>query len=1079
MPKHRVQLLERRAPHVCKYLNLPHKLGRLMWLVIAALRRPITILVMVIAAILSAAVAICKMPIDIFPVLGTPVIYVAQPYGGLDPSQMEGFISSYYEYHFLYITGIKEVESRSIQGVSLIKLVFYPGSDMSQAVAETVAEVNRARAFMPPGTVAPFVVRFDAGSVPVGNLVFSSRTRTLGEIQDLALFKVRPMFAALPGVSAPPPMGGNQRTIVVHVDPEKLRQYHLSADQVVQAINTGNTITPAGTLRIDDKALLAPTNAVVPDIGTLEDIPIQSGKVDQIYLRDLGWVEDSADILSGYALVNGKRAVYIPVTKRPDASTWSVVQEVKEALPAMRDAVPADIDISYAFDQSGYVKNALLGLLFEGTLGAVLTGLMIFLFLHDWKSALIAMTTIPVAILSAVCALWLTGQTINIMTLGGLALAIGILVDEATVTLENIHAHHAGGASIARAVVDSAREISVPKFLVLVCVLAVFAPSLFMTGIPGALFVPMSLAVGFAMVASYLLAQTLVSVLVIKLVEPVSGHQEETRFTEFRSRYEAFLGRLFPARKTVIASYLVGCFGVLFLLGRFMSIELFPSIDTGEFKMRIRAPVGTRVERTEDIVHGLLETISAEVGGSGIDTSLAFVGAQPASYPIDTIYLWTSGPHEAVMSVALKKNSGVKVAQLKERLRRVIGRKFTDLSISFEPGDLVGQVTNLGAQTPVEIAIVGKNLADNKAFADKLKVQLAKIPEMRDLQLGEALTHPALNVNIDRIRAGRLGVTIDQVARSLVAATSSSRFTSPNYWLDKSTGTAYQIQVEVPQAKMQSLEDLKAVPAILDPDVNGPFIRDVAALEPGAVIGEAHRLNNQRILTLTANIQGNDLKSAADDIQQAIRRTGDLPKGMRLQLRGQISLLLDTLDDLRIGLLAAVAAIFLVLAANFQSFGLAFLSLSTIPAVLAGSGLALVLTGTSLNTQSYLGAIMATGVSVANSILLITFAEQLRRQNGDALASAIEGAVKRLRPIVMTAIAMMAGMTPMAFAFSEGSEQTAPLGRAVIGGLAASTFATLLILPLVFSAMCGKSTTVSASLDPDDPASPVCEKTPE
>ena len=425
-----------------------------MWLVIAALRRPISVLVMVIAVALSAAVAIRKMPIDIFPVLGTPVIYVAQPYGGLDPSQMEGFISSYYEFHFLYITGIKEVESRSIQGVSLIKLVFYPGANMSQAVAETVAQVNRARAFMPPGTVAPFVVRFDAGSVPVGNLVFSSQTRTLGEIQDLALFRVRPMFASLPGVSAPPPMGGNQRTIVVHVDPEKLRQYHLSADRVVQAINSGNTITPAGTLRIDDKALLAPTNAVVPDIGTLEDIPIQSGKVAQIYLRDVGWVEDSTDILSGYALVNGKRAVYIPVTKRPDASTWSVVQKVKEALPAMRDAVPADIDISYAFDQSGYVKNALLGLLFEGALGTVLTGLMVFLFLHDWKSALIVVTTIPVAILSAIFALWLAGQTINIMTLGGLALAIGILVDEAMVTLENIHAHYAGGASIARAVVD-------------------------------------------------------------------------------------------------------------------------------------------------------------------------------------------------------------------------------------------------------------------------------------------------------------------------------------------------------------------------------------------------------------------------------------------------------------------------------------------------------------------------------------------------------------------------------------------------------------------------------------------------
>jgi multidrug efflux pump subunit AcrB len=536
-----------------------------MWLVIAALRRPVSILVIVIAIALAAAVAIRKMPIDIFPVLGTPVVYVAQPYGGLDPSQMEGFISSYYEYHFLYITGIKEVESRSIQGVSLVKLVFHPGTNMSQAVAETVAQVNRARAFMPPGTVAPFVVRFDAGSVPVGNLVFSSRTRSLGEIQDLALFKVRPMFASLPGVSAPPPMGGNQRTIVVHVDPEKLRQYHLSADQIVQAITTGNTISPAGVLRIDDKALLAPTNAVVSDFKTLEDIPIQLGNPAQIYVRDVGWVEDSTDILSGYALVNGKRAVYIPVTNRPDASTWTVVQKVKEALPQMRDAVPADIDISYAFDQSGYVKNALLGLLFEGALGALLTGLMIFLFLHDWKSALIVVTTIPAAILSAAFALWLTGQTINIMTLGGLALAIGILVDEATVTLENIHAHRNQGISVARAVVDSAREISVPKFLVLVCVLAVFAPSIFMTGVPGALFTPMSLAVGFAMIASYLLSQTLSLIMAIKLLGVDSKSHEETSFAKFRTKYEASLAKLFPARKSIIASYLVGCFGLLFL----------------------------------------------------------------------------------------------------------------------------------------------------------------------------------------------------------------------------------------------------------------------------------------------------------------------------------------------------------------------------------------------------------------------------------------------------------------------------------------------------------------------------------
>lgn len=1042
-----------------------------MWLVTFALKRPISILVVVLAVALAAISAVRRIPIDIFPVLGSPVVYVAQPYGGLDPSQMEGFVSSYYEFHFLYITGIKEVESRSIQGMSLIKLVFYPGTNMSQAVAETVAQVNRARAFMPPGTVAPFVVRFDAGSVPVGNLVFSSETRTLGEIQDLALFKVRPMFASLPGVSAPPPMGGNQRTIVVHVDPEKLRQYHLSADQVVQAINSGNTITPSGTLRIDDKALIAPTNAVVSDIKTLEDTPIRPGKFAQVYVRDVGWVEDSSDILSGYALVNGKRAIFIPVTKRPDASTWSVVQEVRKALPAMQDAVPADIHISYEFDQSGYVKNALISLLTEGAAGAALTGLMIYLFLRDWRSALIVVVTIPTAVLGAALALWITGQTINIMTLGGLALAVGILVDEATVTLENIHAHRSQGAGVARSVVESAKEISVPKFLVLICVLAVFAPALFMTGTTGALFAPMALAVGFAMIASYLLSQTLTPVMVIKMLGGEVASHEGSAFASFESRYAALLERLFRARKTVLAAYILACVGALVLSVRLVGVELFPSVETNEFKLPVRAPVGTRVERAEDRVHELLDVIADRAGASNVETSLAFVGTQPPNYPINSIYLWTSGPHEAVVSVALKKGSGVKAAQFKEDLRADIAQKLPDLSISFEPGDLVGQVTNLGVQTPIEIAVVGKNLADDKSFADKLKQELAKIPEIRDLRFGEALDYPSLAVNIDRIRAASLGVTVDQVARSLVAATSSSRYTSPNYWLDKASGTAYQIQVEVPQAQMRSGEDVKAVPAIVGADANGPFIGDVAALVPGAVVGEAHRLNNQRILTLTANISGSDLLRATEQVQQAVRRAGDLPKGMKLQLRGQASLLLDTLDELRAGLAMAVVAIFLVLAANFQSFGLALLSLATTPAVLAGSGVALALTGTSLNIQSYLGVVMALGVSVANSILLITFAEDLRQSNGDARMGAIEGAKRRLRPIIMTALAMLAGMAPMALGFGEGADQTAPLGRAVIGGVAVSTFATLLALPLIFSSWRRKSPCGSASLDPDDPAS--------
>ncbi len=1046
-----------------------------MWLVIAAMRRPITILVLILSIILCAIIAIRKMAIDIFPTLGLPVIYVAQTYGGLSPSQMEGYLSSYYEYHFLYITGIKEVQSKSIQGISLIRLTFQPGTNMSQAVAETVSYVNRARAFMPPGTVSPFIMRFDAGSVPVGNLVFSSNTRSLGEIQDLALFKVRPMFASLPGVSAPPPIGGNQRTVIISVDPAKLRQYNLSPDQVVNAVATGNIIIPAGNVGIGDTTWLTPLNGVVENIQDLGNIPIKLGAGPAIYLRDIGQIENGSDILSSFALVNGKRAIYIPVTKRADASTWSVVQEVKKALPSMQDAIPSDIHISYEFDQSGIVKNALTGLIFEGILGAILTGLMVLLFLRDLCSALIVMITIPIALLSSVVALWITGQTMNIMTLGGLALAVGILVDEATVTIENIHSHLEHDPSLAHAVIESGRDIALPKLLVLVCVLAVFVPAFFMSGVPRALFLPLSLAVGFAMIASYLISQTFVPVMATWVLKyrPQQQETEENRrsfFENLRDRYTNTLSRLFSLRIPIIAVYFLLTFAILILLSKGLSSELFPTVDTGQFKMRLRAPAGTRVEKTEEITLKALDIIRQEVGPNNIETSLAFIGTQPSSYPINTIYIWTSGPQEAILSVALKPSANIRVAVLKEILRKDFKKELPEVAISFEPGDLVSQVTTLGTQTPIEISIIGKSLEADLTLANKLKSKLSKIPYLRDLQFGQPLDYPTLNVNVDRIRAGQLGITVDQVGRSLIAATYSSRFTQPNYWLDKSTGTSYQVQVQVPQPKMTSIEDIKSIPATPH-GASGPYIRDIAKVNAETSLGEYDRLNNQRMMTLTANINGNNLGRAANDVEAAIKNLGQLPRGMKINTRGQIQLMADTMSELRMGVLIAIAAIFLLLAANFESFKLSLVVLTTLPAVLAGVIIALVMTGTTLNIQSYMGAIMAMGVSVANAILLVTFAEGCRRQTGSSIEAALQGTKRRMRPILMTAFAMIAGMIPMAMAISEGGEQTAPLGRAVIGGLVASTIATLTILPLIYSIIQAKSNVKSASLDPTDPQS--------
>src|SRR5205809_1768014 len=538
-----------------------------MWLINTALIRPFTILVAVIAIALCSALALTRMPVDIFPNLNLPVIYVAQPYGGMDPAQMESYLVSYYEYHFLYVAGIEHVESKSIQSVGLVKLFFHPGTDMSQALAQTIAYVERARAFMPPGTVSPFVVRFDAGSVPVGQLVFSSDTRSVGEIQDLALFRVRPMFATLPGVSAPPPFGGNQRTVVIRVDPDRLRAYNMSPDEVIKAVATGNTILPAGNVRTGDMNRLAPLNSVVPQIQELGSLPIRTGAGPTVFLSDIGTVQNSSDVLTGYALVNGRRTVYIPVTKRADASTLDVVNRVKAELPRMQALVPEDIKVSFEFDQSTIVKNSIRGLAFEGALGAILTGLMVLLFLRDLRSALIVVLTIPFALLAALVGLWLTGQTVNIMTLGGLALAIGILVDESTVAIENIHTHLARGESVKSAVLEATHETITPRLLAMLSVLAVFVPSFFMVGVARSLFIPLSLAVGLAMLASYFLSNTLLPILSVWLLR--GAHTSDgapSLFDQARSKYQAKMQSVWRLRWVVLAGYLLIVCAGLFLI---------------------------------------------------------------------------------------------------------------------------------------------------------------------------------------------------------------------------------------------------------------------------------------------------------------------------------------------------------------------------------------------------------------------------------------------------------------------------------------------------------------------------------
>ena len=1022
-----------------------------------ALRHPYAILVAVIAILLGAWQAKEKMARDVFPPLGIPTIYVAQPYGGMDAAQMEGYLTYYYEYHFLYIAGIEHVESKNIQGASIMKLQFHPGTDMSAALSETIAYVNRSRSFMPPGTPGAFVTRFDAGSVPVGNLVFSTEnpTRTVGQMQDAALNMVRPLFATLPGVSAPPPFGGSARTILINVKPDRLRAYGLSPDDVVKAMTEANTMSPSGNLALPNSFPIVPTNAVVKNIQDLAAVPLKVTDQGAVYVRDIGEVSDGSDLTTSIAIVNGKRTVYMPVTKRSDASTLSVVELVKANLGKFKAACPDDINVTFEFDQSPWIIRAIDDLGKEALLGAALTGLMVLLFLRDLRSAVIVILNIPIAIAAALLALWITGYTVNLMTLGGLALSVGILVDEATVEIENIHRRmkQRGAGTLARLVLDASEETIGPRSLSMLCILAVFVPSFFMTGAAKALFLPLSLAVGFAMIASYLLSSTLVPIL------SIWWHKEPRQSGQSGQSGPSPLRYLFlpsiTTRHLLVPAYLAGSIFVITLFVPFLGTEIFPQIDAGQLQLRLRAPTATRLETTEQIATRTLTIIGEE---APIATSMGLIGVHAPNYPVNLIHQWNSGPEEATLQIQLKPGSPP-IAALREKLRARLAAEFPAVLFSFEPADIVSRVMSLGSPTPIEVAVSGKDFAASRAHAETLRAKLSELKDLRDVQFSQTLDYPSVDVNIDRERAGLLGVKMSDATRSLVAATASSRFTVPNYYADPKTGQSMSLQIQVPQTMMKSLEDLRNLPVSSDKQTTVP-LRNIAKITEGNVIGQYDRYNMSRTVSIIANLHDQPLGSIAKQVEKVIA-DHPAPPGVNVALRGQVPPMKELQSGLQTGLLIAIVTILLLLIANFQSLRLALIVLTTIPAALLGVVLALKLTGTTVNIQSFMGAIMAVGVAVANAILLVTFAHRAQLSGLSKRDAALESATTRLRPILMTSLAMIAGMIPMAMAKS----QTSPLAIATIGGLALATVATLLVLPAVYALLASKNAK-EASLEP-------------
>ncbi|MCW0218695.1 MAG: efflux RND transporter permease subunit, partial [Prosthecobacter sp.] len=978
-----------------------------------ALRHPWTILVAVVAVCLGAWLGLQRMTRDIFPPLGIPTIYVAQPFGGMDPAQMEGYLTYRYEYHFLYIANIEHVESKSIQGASIMKLQFHPGTDMSQAMSETVAQVNRSRAFMPPGTVAPFIMRFDAGSVAVGHLVFSTDdpSITLSQMQDQALNKVRPAFATLPGVSAPPPFGGSSRAIVVNVDPDRMRSYGLSPDDIVQALAKGNPISPSGNMNLDGRYPIVPSNAIVTNVKDLEAVPLKRTDKGAVFVRDVATVSDAADVTTSYALANGKRTVYLPVTKRAEASTLEVVKKVRAAVPEFQKLLPDGIKVSFEFDQTPVVNRTINDLLKEGGLGAVLTGLMVLLFLRDLRTAFIVVINIPLSLLAASFGLWISGQNIHLMTLGGMALAVGILVDEATVTVENIHTHLARGKSLARAALDGTLETTLPRLLAMLCILAVFIPAFFMVGAAQALFVPLALAVGFAMFASFLLSSTLVPVLSVWLLPKKTRlHEESLGF--FGRSYQGLVKVSVAMRWILVPAYLAGAGLILVSFGPFLGSEIFPKTDSGQFALRFRAPSGTQVGITEGIAQKILKTIATEAGGEDkIEMSIGMVGVHNSSFPVNLVHLWNGGPEEGWLAIQMKADSGVRIEAFQERLREVLAKDLPDVRLSFEPQDIVSRVMSFGSPTPIEIAVSGPSLPASKEHAEKILAKMKELPFLRDVQIAQTLDAPTVNVQIDRERAGLLGVNVEDVARSLVAATTSSRFTTPIYWADPSNGVSYNLQVQIPEERTQSVEDLGNV-TVSSTEGAPVLLRNLAKIEPGTAVGTYERYNMVRVVSITANIHNIDFGSAIAKVRELLSEIGPAADGKtKVDVRGQVVPYNQLYEGFSSGLVIAIIVIFLLLCANFQSMRLALVVISTMPAVIAGVVLALFFTGTTINIQSAMGAIMAVGVAVANAILLVTFADRARISlGGDRRQAAIKGAVSRLRPILMTSFAMIAGM---------------------------------------------------------------------
>ncbi len=1050
----------------------------MIWLVRVALSRPYTFVVLALAILIAGPLAALTMPTDIFPAIRIPVIGVAWTFTGLSPDQMAGRIITPYERVLTTtVDNIEHTESTSYPGMGIVKIYFQPDVDIRTATAQVTSISQTLLRQLPPGITPPLILNYDASTVPVIQVVTSGANLSEQRILDLTQNFMRPVLTTIPGVAIPYSYGGKVRQIQVDLDPQALQADGLSAQDVGLALANQNQILPAGTVKIGNFQYNVNLNDAAPTVADLNDLPVKTVAGTTIYMHDIGNVRDGYPPQQSIVHVNSSRAVLTSVLKTGAGSTLAVVAGVKHMIPEIEETMPPGFKMTLINDQSIFVKAAISGVIREGIIAAALTSLMILLFLGSWRSTVIIATSIPLAILSSVAALSIIGETLNIMTLGGLALAVGILVDDATVTIENINYHLEQHKEVRTAIMDGAAQIVTPAFVSMLSICIVFIPMFALSGVAGYLFRPLAEAVVFAMVASFLLSRTLVPTMSAYLLQPhdqEAGARErsrnpllrfqrgfENRFAKIREGYRNLLAMALAHRLGFVIIFMILAFGSLGLYPALGS-NFFPTVDAGQIELHVRPPVGTRIEDAAAMFGQIEAQIRRVIPAADLGTIVDNIGLPTSS--INTIYSNNGMIGYQDGDIFISLNHGHRpTAGYVRQLRRTLPSDFPSAVFSFLPADIVSQILNFGSPAPIDVQVIGQNRASNRAYAITLWRRLRTIPGIADTRIQQSSDDPQLNVNVDRSRIAQLGLNELNVTNSLDTALAGTLQTAPTYWLDPSSGVTYPIVAQMPEYRVGSLSDLENVPvtgAAGSGGITGPrglqVLGGLASIQRTRTDAVVDHYNIKPVIDIYATNQDRDLGGVASGVQAQIAATAKLlPKGTKVVLRGQVATMNTAFTFLFLGLIGAIGLIYLLIVVNFQSWLDPFIIITALPAALAGIMWMLFATHTTLSVPALTGAIMCMGVATANSILVVSFARERLAQGASAAVAAVDAGVTRFRPVLMTALAMIIGMSPMALGLGEGGEQNAPLGRAVIGGLIFATAATLMFVPVVFSILHG------------------------